>query len=211
MTASTRTLDFPDARPRESIGSSIAWGVMTLLALAIGGYGLRLLVVPSARPPFLAESPVPLATLLHFAGGGMALLLGPWQFRTGRARRRNAVHRWMGRAYAASVLVGVGAGLVMAPFAMFGMVSKVGFAALALATLGATVRTWQLARRGDFEAHREWAIRSFALIFAAVTLRFQIPLSGVAGIPFPTAYPVIAWACWVPNLLVAEWLVRRAR
>ena len=22
------------------------------------------------------------------------------------------------------------------------------------------------------------------------------------------AYPVIAWLCWIPNLLIAEWFVR---
>jgi hypothetical protein len=29
------------------------------------------------------------------------------------------------------------------------------------------------------------------------------------GFPFETAYPAIAWASWVPNLLIAELLVRR--
>ncbi|MEQ1730362.1 MAG: DUF2306 domain-containing protein [Vicinamibacterales bacterium] len=55
-------------------------------------------------------------------------------------------------------------------------------------------------------------IRSFALTYAAVTLRLYVPLSMAAGVPFDVAYPVIAWACWVPNLLVAEWLfVPRSR
>ena len=54
-------------------------------------------------------------------------------------------------------------------------------------------------------------IRSFALTFAAVTLRLYIPASQMAGIPFDTAYPVIAWLCWVPNLLVAELFVRDLR
>jgi hypothetical protein len=26
-----------------------------------------------------------------------------------------------------------------------------------------------------------------------------------AGIEFAVAYPVIAWLCWVPNVLFAEW------
>lgn len=52
-------------------------------------------------------------------------------------------------------------------------------------------------------------IRSYALILAAVALRFQIPGAIISGIGFTTAYPVIAWACWVPNALVAEWFVRR--
>jgi hypothetical protein len=31
-----------------------------------------------------------------------------------------------------------------------------------------------------------------------------------AGIAFELAYPIIAWLCWVPNLLLAEMLFNRA-
>ena len=36
-----------------------------------------------------------------------------------------------------------------------------------------------------------------------------LPASMLAGVPFEVAYPAIAWLCWVPNLLVVEWLLRR--
>ena len=52
---------------------------------------------------------------------------------------------------------------------------------------------------------------SFALTFAAVMLRIYIPVALVTGIGFEAAYPAIAWLCWVPNLLVAQLLVRSAR
>jgi hypothetical protein len=48
-------------------------------------------------------------------------------------------------------------------------------------------------------------VRNFSLTFAAVTLRLYIPASVFAGIDFAVAYPIIAWLCWLPNLLVAEW------
>jgi hypothetical protein len=47
--------------------------------------------------------------------------------------------------------------------------------------------------------------------FAAVMLRIYIPLSQIAGLDYAEAYPAIAWLCWVPNLLVAQLLVRSAR
>jgi hypothetical protein len=50
-------------------------------------------------------------------------------------------------------------------------------------------------------------VRNFVPAFAAVTLR--LPGSMAAGVPFGLAYPVIAWLCWVPNLIVAEWVLRR--
>ena len=51
-------------------------------------------------------------------------------------------------------------------------------------------------------------IRSAALTLAAVTLRLYLPI-GVITVGFEASYPVIAWICWVPNLLAAEWLLRR--
>ena len=53
-------------------------------------------------------------------------------------------------------------------------------------------------------------IRSYALTLAAVTLRIYLPLSQVSQIPFEVAYPIIAYACWVPNILIAEWMIRRS-
>jgi hypothetical protein len=35
---------------------------------------------------------------------------------------------------------------------------------------------------------------------------WAIALLSVA--PFPIACKIVAWACWVPNLIVAEWFVR---
>jgi hypothetical protein len=54
-------------------------------------------------------------------------------------------------------------------------------------------------------------IRSFALAFAAVRLRIYIPLSQIAGFDYDDSYRMIAWLCWVPNLLVAQLLVRSGR
>jgi hypothetical protein len=52
-------------------------------------------------------------------------------------------------------------------------------------------------------------IRSYALCFAAVTLRIWLPLFQFAlGLEFIFAYRIIAWLCWVPNLVVAELIVR---
>jgi hypothetical protein len=31
----------------------------------------------------------------------------------------------------------------------------------------------------------------------------------VARMQFSHAYVIVSWLCWVPNLLVAEWLLRR--
>jgi hypothetical protein len=51
-------------------------------------------------------------------------------------------------------------------------------------------------------------LRSYALTFSGVTLRIWLPLLMIP-FEFETAYPMVAWLAWVPNLLVAEWAIRR--
>jgi hypothetical protein len=67
-------------------------------------------------------------------------------------------------------------------------------------------------------------MRSYALTFAGVTLRFWVAALGMLTIPlenflqselllddFNRTYRLDAWLCWVPNLIIAEWLIRRKR
>ena len=51
-------------------------------------------------------------------------------------------------------------------------------------------------------------LRSFALTFAAVTLRIWLPLlERAVGLDFDIAYPAAAWLAWVPSLLLVEWFL----
>lgn len=187
------------------------WFILTATSIAVGGYAIFLLINPSARPRFMIKSPYPLAVLAHLGGGGVSLLLGPWQFLTGVRGRFRALHRWSGRVYGLTVVVGGVAGLLLATVAQTGLVARLGFTGLAVAWLATLVMGVRSARRGAIEAHRAWMVRNFALTFAAVTLRLYLPASLASGIAFAVAYPIIAWLAWVPNLLVAELLIRRAR
>jgi hypothetical protein len=54
-------------------------------------------------------------------------------------------------------------------------------------------------------------IRNYALTFAGVMLRIWVPISGAAGIEFTAAYTTIAWMCWVPNLIFAQWIISRTK
>jgi uncharacterized membrane protein len=189
----------------------IAWGVMTVLALFIGLYAIALLFVPAMRAPFLRDRFIvmPVATFLHLAGAAVALAVGPFQLNARLRNRFLGAHRWMGRSYVAGVLLGGFGALTMATIAQAGLPARVGFGLLAVLWLTATGMAYRHIRAGNQPAHRRWMIRSYALTFAAVTLRIYVPLSQVYGIPFEPAYQTIAWLCWVPNLIVAEWLILR--
>lgn len=189
----------------------VGWGVMTVLALFIALYAVAVLFVPAMRPPFLRERflVIPVAAFLHLAGSAVALAVGPFQLNARLRNRFITVHRWMGRSYVTGVLLGGLAALALATMAQTGLPARVGFGLLAVLWLTATGTAYRYIRARNQPLHRRWMIRSYALTFAAVMLRIYLPLSQVYGIPFEPAYQTIAWLCWVPNLVVAEWLILR--
>lgn len=190
-----------------------AWCGMTLLACVVAAYALAILALPTLRPGIvrglLAGHPV--AAAAHFAGGALALVAGALQWHSGLRIRHRAIHRWIGRAYLLAILAAGTAGLRLALDAFGGPMARAGFAVLAMAWLVSTLLGWRRARQRQYAAHRRWMARSYALTLAAVTLRLYLPASQMAGIDFQLAYPAIAWLCWVPNLMVAEWWLRRDR
>jgi uncharacterized membrane protein len=148
---------------------------------------------------------------LYVFGSVAALALGPFQLSSRLRARCPGAHRWMGRLYlGVGVLVGGLAGLFLALHAFGGAVARLGFASLAVCWVSSGFLALRAIRRGDVPSHRRWMVRNFALTFAAVMLRLYVPLSAVLGIPLESAYPAIAWLCWVPNLAVAKRFFNRA-
>lgn len=187
----------------------IATRVMALAAGVVAAAVVLGLFFPGMRSPIVRArlTTVPVAIALHVLCGAVALGVGPLQFREGLRRRRPTLHRWCGRAYVFAVVCGGSAALLLAPISEGGLPAHLGFGLLATAWLVATLLGY-LAIRGKRQAeHRVWMIRSYGLTFAAVTLRFYLPISRLAGLPYEPSYQAISWLCWVPNLLVVEWLI----
>jgi hypothetical protein len=196
-------------RPLRLIGGGFA----ALLGILVAAYALTTLLVPAVRSPLIANLIVstPALLVLHLTGGAVAIAVGAFQLSTRIRARRIAVHRWLGRLYVLGVLVGGVASLLLAMRADGGLAARLGFGMLAVLWLGSTGTAYIHIRNRRIELHRAWMLRSFALTFAAVTLRIWLPLSQAAGIPFQEAYTAIAWLCWVPNLVVVEWFILRRR
>jgi uncharacterized membrane protein len=187
----------------------ILWVVMTFLALAVAAYAWVGITSPGSRGAFLADlfSEKALRTATHLGAGGIALIAGALQFNTGLRQGRPRVHRAIGRVYVIAVLIAGVAAALLAPVSSGGLTGHYGFGFLAVFWLASTLAAYVNARAGKYEVHRQWMIRSFALCLAAVTLRIYIPIFLISGATFDDAYPLIAWLCWVPNLVIAEWLI----
>ncbi|WP_283639055.1 DUF2306 domain-containing protein [Marinovum algicola] len=149
-----------------------------------------------------------LALYAHIGIAPLVLALVPFQVSPRLRAWWPALHRWTGRAYALGVLVSGVAALSLAAHSSAGRVAGLGFGLLGLLWIAITAQAVRLAMLRRIAAHRVWMIRSAALTLAAVTLRLELPiLVGVLG--FEQGYPIVAWSCWVPNLIVAEWIIRR--
>jgi hypothetical protein len=186
------------------------WATITLLAILVAAYSLANVFVPAVRGSFVVAmfQDDPISAPAHLLGGGLALLLGGFQFSRRLRLKHTGVHRWSGRVYLIGVAIGGTAAFHMALTTDGGAAGQFGFAMLAITWLMSTTMAFIRILQGDVVRHRMWMVRSFALTLAAVSLRIYLPVTQIQGVPFDTAYAVIAWMCWVPNLLIAEWLVQ---
>lgn len=189
--------------------SALLWWTMLLSSIAIAIYGTRYFLATPSDEHF---SRYILPLRLHIAGGMGALLAGPWQFSQKLRTRALNLHRWVGRFYLLEVGLGSIAGFAMALVSEQGLPTHLGFGMLAVLWFFTGLKAYRSVLNGDIEVHRQWMVRNFALTLAAVTLRNELPFMLFAlHWPFPRSYITVSWLCWVPNVLVAEWLVRRQR
>ena len=189
---------------------NLSWYLMTFLAFGIGLYALGSALVPDFRQDFVVDMIAEASaagTLLHFLAGGVVIIVGAMQFNASFRAKYLKIHRMMGRVYVVGCLVGGFAGLYLAFYSTGGIVSHWGFGGLAVSWIVTTSMAYRHIRAGNVRIHQDWMIRSYALTLAAVTLRVYLPISQISGFEFVESYQAIAWMCWVPNLIIAEWFI----
>lgn len=164
--------------------------------------------------------PVQIAFYTHIIFAGLTLALGPWQFARKLRGRHPRVHRAIGRIYMICIAFGAVAAFVMSFFNSTGIVGFFGFSTLSVLWAWTAWKGYRAARDRDFRSHQAWMIRNFALTYAAVTLRLW--LGTLIGVQLPfvhgdnvfdqiwaNAYNVLPFLCWLPNIVIAEWMIKR--
>jgi uncharacterized membrane protein len=185
------------------------WWVGAVSSVIIALISYRYLVPHIPIPASISGNLMARPWLFVHAGlASTALITGPWQFLPRLRARVPRLHRWLGRIYIFSCVVGGTGGLLLAGGTTAGPIARAGFGLLAVVWLVVNVQGLRLAMTGRYAEHRQWMIRSFALTFGAVLLRVYLPISQVMGIEFMTAYRAISWLAWVPNLVLAELYIR---
>lgn len=209
-----RTTTLPPLQP-ESRAVPRGWWAVFAGALLISVYALGYVVLGDRLyPPNLADSfrARPWGIYTHAFAAMLALGVGAFQFRTGLRARRPRLHRVLGRIYVPAAIVTGASGLYMAAYSYGGTITHLGFGLLGAGVILTTSIGFARIRARDTATHREWMIRSYALIFAAVTLRILLPLLIIAYAGnFDPAYRWVSWLSWVPNIIWAEWYIARMR
>lgn len=142
----------------------------------------------------------------HGLGGTLALALGALQFSTRLRRHRLRIHRLMGKLYIAGTFMAGPVAISMAfvnspwfliPFTVVQAGTWMLFTGLAYICV----------RRRDVPSHREWMVRSYAvvLIFLEGRVLMAIPALARGGMD---AVVLVNWGCLAITLVVTECALR---
>ena len=140
--------------------------------------------------------------VIHALAGATALILGPFQFSLTLRRQRPALHRLLGYVYLSSIAVA-------APIAIY-----LGFThatpAMALPTLMQSLlwlvtaaAAFLAARHCNFEIHRQWMIRTYAVTMIFVFTRVFMALPVLEHRGFAALVPLL-WILNIAALLITQ-------
>lgn len=209
-------------------------GRIAVVVVAVLSVGIALFAVPRYLVPGDVDPVVEIRDnvafhlpflIVHAAAGGIALLLGPFQFFGSIRRRHPKAHRVIGRLYLlAGILPGSLSGIVVAALTTSGPIATVTFILLDIVWFYSSYRACKAVRARDFVEHEHWMLRSMAFTFAAVTLRLCLALFIAAQTPlldsvydgeferlFAVAYTAAAVGSFVFNWLFIEIYLSRKR
>ncbi len=144
---------------------------------------------------------------IHVYSAIFVLLAGFTQFNSGLLKRKPAIHRNIGKLYVFIVLfLSAPSGLFIGIFANGGFYSKISFVTLSILWFYFTLKGFLTIKNKNIKLHKAFMLRSFALTFSAITLRFWKVFLVYLFQPSPMdVYQIIAWLGWVPNLLIIEY------
>ena len=192
----------------------VSYFTFSFLAIGVGLYPLFFIAINSHFSLLNGKSQELLVNVFwnicfytHISLGGIALLIGWSQFSEEFRKKRIQLHRNIGKVYVASVLISAIAGIYIGYYAIGGIIPAVGFVSLGIIWFYTTLKAFLEIKKGRVEEHKKMMVYSYAACFGAVTLRLWLPLLIAIFDDFIIAYRIVSWLAWVPNLLVAHFII----
>ncbi len=152
-----------------------------------------------------------LAFFIHVYTAILVLPAGLTQFSSFIRRNLTYLHKTNGWLYATVVVLFAGpSGFYMGLYANGGLIAEISFCILACLWIYFTSMAIVKVKEKNILSHRAFFIRSFSLTLSALTLRGWKYLIILFFHPRPMdAYQIVAWLGWVPNLIIAELIIRK--
>lgn len=203
------------------MGNKMIRALVLILAFSIAGYAIVQYGVLKAsdaglvsfklQKPNFELKPWIYVLYIHIFTAIFALIIGPFQLFMKPTNARRRWHRLLGYGYVFSITASGIVSVYLSLFATGGWIAGLGFMSLDVLWVATTLTATRKIMAKDIQAHKAWMLRSYALTFAAVTLRIWLaPLALLFG-DFEAGFRVVAWVCWIPNLLVIEAVISRMR
>ena len=206
---STVTIPPQPARSRTKLIFFVVFGLLTVFVT----YMKNAQVLDPSSPMAQHFAPVKWYLVVHAFFGGLAMLLGAFQFSNRLRARYLRIHRASGYIYVSSVFIA-------APFAVpvamkIDSLSLV--AASAVQSFGWVVTTaiaLYCIRQGNIAQHRRWMIRSYPFAMIFTVARLLIPIPPIFRLGF-TGIEMVVWttiflAAFLPNVIL-EWRMNAGR
>jgi len=149
------------------------------------------------------------ALAAHIIPAMLTLIIGPFLFLAGSiSRSYRSLHRWGGRVYLTCVVIGGLSSFFLIELAGYQGLAWLGFSLVGILWLMTGWMAYRSICKKQVQHHRHWMIRNYALTFTAVTLRLWLGIAEVSHLPLLTSYDLTVWLGWLPNLVVAELIIR---
>ena len=159
-----------------------------------------------------------IATILHLIPALIIFGLGPLQFIRPIRKRYLKFHRWCGRLYIVAGLIAAATGFFLGVFYPFMGLQGQGFneamavMVLSVYVLICLVKAYTTIRARQFAAHREWMIRSFALMLGVATQRvFVALLMASTDVGIQVLFGTAAWMALAVQVAAMELWINLTR
>lgn len=162
------------------------------------------------KQAYIHNLPWKVAFYTHVFTIAFALFAGFTQFSNNILANHRPLHRIMGRIYVYDILlINFPATMIMAIYANGLLPTKIAFIILDCLWTWFTYKAVMEIRAGNIKAHKQYMIRSYALTLSAVTLRlWKLVIGGLITINPLHLYMIDAWLGFIPNLIIAELIIR---
>ncbi len=148
---------------------------------------------------------------IHISTSLLVLIFGIFQFIPFLLFRWPNIHRLIGKIYVVLVAcLSAPSGFIMGIYANGGIWAKTSFCIISLLWFIFTLKAYLTIKNKNIDAHIDFMIRSYALTLTAITLRmYVVVLPHFFILHSREMYALISWLSWIPNLLLAEFLIRK--